>query len=64
MFCSSYSNILRFETDAACSNAPKVLGEGIYHLDVSMLFTCDNVDHNILTIDWEDAFHWMGLLLR
>ena len=61
-FCSSYSEVLRFEKNAACSNAPNVLGEAIDLLDVSMLFTGDNVDHNILTIDGKGTFHGMGII--
>ena len=61
-FCSPYSESLRFEKNAACSNASNVLGEGIVLLDVSMLFTGDNVDHNILTIDGKGTFHGMGII--
>ena len=32
----------------------------MYIIDVSVLFTGDNLDHNILTIDGNGTFHGMG----
>ena len=34
----------------------------MYIIDVSLLFTGDNVDHNILTIDGKGKFHGMGVI--
>ena len=34
----------------------------MYTIDVSVLFTGDNVDHNIVTIDGKGTFHGMGII--
>ena len=34
----------------------------MYIIYVSVLFTGDNVDHNILTIDGNGTFHGMGII--
>ena len=34
----------------------------MYIIDVSVLFTGDNLDHNILTIDGKGTFHEMGII--
>ena len=34
----------------------------MYIIDVSVLFTGDNLDHNILTIDGNGTFHGMGII--
>ena len=34
----------------------------MYIIDVSVLFTCDTVYHNILTIDGKGTFHGMGII--
>ncbi|CAC5381294.1 unnamed protein product [Mytilus coruscus] len=58
-FCTSYSEIQRFESSAAISQGIDLPG------DVSnsfIQFVADNVDHNIRTLDGNDTFHGMGLI--
>lgn len=61
-FCSSYSEVQRFEENAAASVAPDVLGGSIDTLDTALLFAADNVDHNIITLDGKGTFHGMGMI--
>ena len=60
-FCSSYSEVLRFEENAASSNAPDLLGCVTLH-DTMLLFAADNVDHNIVSLDGKGTFHGMGMI--
>ncbi|CAC5424082.1 unnamed protein product [Mytilus coruscus] len=60
-FCTSYSEIQRFQSSAAKSQGVDLPG------DVSnsyIQFVADNVDHNIRTLDGNDTFHGMGLTAR
>ena len=41
---------------------PGVLCGDVDFLDMSVLFTADNVDHNIITIDSKGAFHGMSVI--
>jgi len=62
-FCSSYSEVQRFEENAAATAALDVLGVGnIGGLDSALLFAADNVDHNIVTLDGKGTFHGMGMI--
>ena len=61
-FCSSYSEMQRFEMNAANCAAPNMLGQDIDALNMALLFAADNVDHNILTIDGKGTFHGMGMI--
>ena len=61
-FASTYSEVQRFEVNAACSLAPDVLGSDMDVLDHCLLFAGDNVDHNIITLDGKGTFHGMGMI--
>ena len=61
-FCSSYSEVQRFEENAAASVATDVLGGDIDIPDTALLFAADNVDHNIITLDGKGTFHGMGMI--
>ena len=61
-FCSSYTEVIRFEKNAADCVEPDVLGGDVDLLDMSVLFAADNVDHNIITIDGKGTFHGMGVI--
>lgn len=50
-YCSSYSEVQRFEENAAASVGQDVLGGTKY-----------NVDHNIITLDGKGTFHGMGMV--
>ena len=60
-FCSSYTEVIRFEKNAADCVEPDVLGGNVDLLGMSVLFA-DNVDHNIITIDGKGTFHGMGII--
>lgn len=60
-FGSSYSEVQRFEKNAACSVVPDVLGD-IDITDTTLLLAADNVDHNIITLDGKGTFHGMGMI--
>ena len=58
-FCSSYSEVQRFESCAAQQNGIDLSDIG----DSSSLhFISDNVDHNLDTIDGLNTFHGMGTI--
>ena len=60
-FCSSFSDVQRFEENAAATAAPDVLGNA--NMPGSMLlFAADNVDHNIISLDGKGTFHGMGMV--
>ena len=61
-FASTYSEVQRFEVNAACSLAPDVLGSDMDVHDHCLLFAGDNVDHNIITLDGKGTFHGMGMI--
>ena len=61
-FCSSYTEVIRFEKNAADCVEPDVLGGDVDLLDMYVLFAADNVDHNIITIDGKGTFHGMGVI--
>jgi hypothetical protein len=62
-FSSSYSEVQRFEKNAACSAGSDVLGDDIDLLDSMVLFAADNVDHNSITLDGKGTFHGMGMIV-
>ena len=61
-YSSSYGEVLRFEKNAANCVTPDLLVEDIDESDILVLFSGDNVDHNILTIDGKGTFHGMGMI--
>jgi hypothetical protein len=61
-FSSSYSEVQRFEENAAASVSPDILGGHINALDAVVLFAADNVDHKIITLDGKGTFHGMGMI--
>jgi len=60
-YCSSYTEVQRFEENAAAAGAPEVLGN-INIADKMLLFVADNVDHNIISLDGKGTFHGMGMI--
>ena len=62
-FGSSYSEVLRFEKNAAACVAPDMIGTDTISENTALLFAADNVDHNILTIDGKGTFHGMGMIV-
>lgn len=61
-FCSTYAVLQRFEMYTANFSALNILGMDIDMQNQALLFTADNVDHNILTIDENETFHGMGMI--
>jgi hypothetical protein len=47
----SYSEIQRFEKNAAEYTTPNMLGNNLDVANTALIFPADNVDRNILTID-------------
>ncbi|KAK3097968.1 hypothetical protein FSP39_014885 [Pinctada imbricata] len=58
-FCSSYSEVQRFETSAAYSQGTDIPE---YKPGQCVQFVADNVDHNLRTIDGHNTFHGMGII--
>eukprot|EP00794_Sanderia_malayensis_P001581 gene1581-1746_t len=58
-FCSSYSEVKRFDKSAA-----DCLGKNVSPLHVGQFsqFVADNVDHNTRTLDGMNTFHGMGMI--
>jgi hypothetical protein len=61
-YSSSYSEIQRFEKNAAEYTTPNMLGNNLDVANTALIFAADNVDHNILTIDGKGTFHGMGMI--
>ena len=59
--CCSYTEVIRFEKNAADCVKPDVLVGDVYLLDMSVLFVADNLDYNVITIDAKGTFHGMGV---
>ena len=59
-FCSSYTEVISFEKNAADCVEPGVLCGDL--LDMLVFYAADNVDHNIITIDSKGAFHGMSVI--
>jgi hypothetical protein len=60
-FCSSYDEIERFQANAAnCCTFD--LFDSMDMSIPTVLFTGDNVDHNIRTLDGKGTFHGMGII--
>ncbi|CAG2250738.1 unnamed protein product [Mytilus edulis] len=58
-FCSSYGEILNFESSAAVSQDTYLPNDVDEH---TIIFSADNVDHNLHTLDGNDTFHGMGII--
>ena len=61
-FSSSYSEIQRFEENAAISFSQSMTDFEIDKSEHTLLFAGDNVDHNIMTIDGKGSIHGMGII--
>ena len=61
-FCSSYTEVIRFEKNVASYVEPQVLGSNVDLIGTSVLFAADNVDHNVMTLDGKGTFHGMGII--
>ena len=61
-FCSSYSEVLRFEKNAASCTESNILGSAEDIKGKCVLFALDNVDHNIQTLDGKGTFDGMGAI--
>ena len=53
-FCSSYSEVLCFEKNAACLKTDNLL---CVQKGSSVQFVADNADHNVCTLDGKGTFH-------
>jgi hypothetical protein len=58
-FCSSYTEVLKFQSSAAVTQGTDILG---FAPDRFIQFVADNVDHNIRTLDGFNTFHGMGII--
>ena len=58
-FCSSYKEVMRFETSASVTNGVHIPG---VTSSFSLQFVADNVDHNICTLDGYGTFHGFGII--
>ena len=58
-FCSSYSEVHRFEASAAVEKSEEIVA---LHKEGCIQFVADNVDHNTDTIDGKNTFHGMGMI--
>lgn len=58
-FCSSYSEVKKFESSAVISSKQETCPLDESHC---LQFVADNVDHNINTIDGNNTFHGMGII--
>jgi 5'-3' exonuclease len=58
-FCSSYSEVKKFESSAVISSKQESCSLDESHC---LQFVADNVDHNINTIDGNNTFHGMGII--
>ena len=58
-FCSSYSEVQKFENSAAVGQGISIPG---IQNNSSLQFMADNVDHDINTLDGTGTFHGMGIV--
>ena len=58
-FCCSYSEVQRFEANAAADQNTDIPGCAS---GVTLQYVADNVDHNSATLDGKDTFHLMGIM--
>ena len=58
-FCSSYSEVQRFEMSAAMSQGTDIPGLATGRF---VQFVADNADHNVATLDGHNTFHGMGII--
>jgi hypothetical protein len=57
-FCSSYSEVQKFEKNAAVAQGTEVAADKscfVQHI-------ADNIDHNVCTLNGRDTFHGMGIV--
>ena len=59
-FCSSYSEVLNFIRNASIQSGSEL--NGVITDDSAVSFICDNVDHNLRTLNGENIFHGMGII--
>lgn len=59
-FCSSYSEVIKFERNAAVSGNCVFFNAAE---NTTLLLAADNVDHNICTVDGKNTFHGMGMII-
>ncbi|VDH88747.1 Hypothetical predicted protein [Mytilus galloprovincialis] len=57
-FCSSYSEVQKFEMNAAASRSTEIANEN----QSVVQYIADNVDHNIRSLDGFGTFHGMGII--
>ncbi|VDI57078.1 Hypothetical predicted protein [Mytilus galloprovincialis] len=57
-FCSSYSEVQKFEMNAAASRSTENENENQSFVQ----YIADNVDHNIRSLDGFGTFHGMGII--
>ena len=58
-FCSSYSEVQRFEHSAALTRGTDIPN---FCVNDTIQYMADNVDHNVNTIDGLNTFHGMGMI--
>ena len=58
-FCSSYSEVMKYEAAAAKTWDIEVDNSERNH---SIQFVADNVDHNLDTLDGHNTFHGVGII--
>ena len=58
-FCSSYSEVKKFEVSAADAQDKEIPG---FTPGQFVQFIEDNVDHNVRTLDGANTFHGMGII--
>ena len=58
-FCSSYSEVQRYERSAAETQGTDIEG---YKPEQFIQYVADNVDHNIRSLDGLNTFHGMGII--
>ncbi|CAH3187344.1 unnamed protein product [Porites lobata] len=58
-FCSSYTEVKKFEMSAAQTKGTDIPGLTPGHF---VQYVADNVDHNVCTLDGQNTFHGMGII--
>lgn len=62
-FAQSYNEVNRFKQGVVMTEDVDDILQSLASLDSFITFVCDNVDHNIATLDGKRAFHGMGVLV-
>lgn len=60
-FCCSYTEVMRFFKNAADCVEP-VLGGDVHLLEMSVLSSADEVNHNRITLDGKETIHKIGVI--